>query len=398
MACRTILGKPGGGKSYFALLEIIEELVFGIRTIVTNLPLDLGALNAYLQKNYPNADIDLHKRVRLLTEEETKFFFAHREYGRDFVIPSEEETKRTGAHIQYGDPSLMVPVFYIIDEAHVCFDARAWMTSGPHLTFYNSQHRKFGDEVWFITQFLALLDKRCTGFSQEFITVRNYGMERLAFFKGPKGQHVATTTLSKPDGNAVVTNTRNFRLDVEIANCYCTTAGVGIMSGRSSKPREKETKGLQWWYAIPLVVLVIIGLIMAPDLIGKAAVGGLNKMTGVATKATTAAVGRASGNPPVPPFPSPIQPPPEYNNSRQSSAHLAAPLPQVWVDGIIWNAGRVTVILTDGREYEGAEIKAIAMDGCQLQNGEVYRMKPRPPRKQKPMEDAVAMVDKPAEK
>ena len=36
-----IVGKPGGGKSYYAVLQICHELLHGSRCVVTNLPLRL---------------------------------------------------------------------------------------------------------------------------------------------------------------------------------------------------------------------------------------------------------------------------------------------------------------------------------------------------------------------
>lgn len=281
MAIRIITGKPGGGKSYWCLREVIEELRWGTRVIVTNLPLDLPALNAYLQEVDKEHTIDLHDRIRILSEDETKFFFAHRNQGLDFKVPSEEETKR-GVRIDYGDISKYRPVFYIIDEAHVHFDARAWMNSGPHLTYYNSQHRKPGDEVFFVTQFTALLDKRCTGFAQEFISCRNYGYERLGMIKGPKGQHVATISLSPPGPSVVVMATVYFRLDLKIAACYSTTSGVGI-SGRSAKPREKETRGLHWGYAAVAIAAAFALLWYAPDLLTKGMLAAIGKGTNAVT-------------------------------------------------------------------------------------------------------------------
>jgi len=382
MAVRVILGKPGGGKSFICLVEIIEELVYGCRVIVTNLPLDLPALNAYIQKNYPKEDIDLHDRVRILSEEETKFFFAHRHNGCDFRVPSEDETKR-GVRIDYGDIGALRPVFYVIDEAHTHFDARAWMNSGPHLTFYNSQHRKPGDEVFFVTQFVELLDKRCTGFAQEFWTVRNYGMERLSIFKGPKGQHVCTTTLARPGPNVPTMNTRYFRLDLKIAECYSTTSGVG-MSGRKAKPREKETKGVPWYVAVPLVIGLIVALVYLPDLLTKGLLKGVGTISDGAVKAT-GAIASPKGALPV----ASVAAVPERREAPAAASSIdPVKADELFVVGISANGRSAVVWLSNGDVLEWDDIREVNTRTGEVRTmaGDIYRMGSKAQRTRRNME------------
>jgi hypothetical protein len=42
-----VVGKPGGGKSYYAVRQLCHELLHGDRFIVTNLALNLDALADY---------------------------------------------------------------------------------------------------------------------------------------------------------------------------------------------------------------------------------------------------------------------------------------------------------------------------------------------------------------
>ena len=55
MSIHFISGKPGGGKTLYSVRLILDELVNGSRPIVTNVSLNLGRLNEYLQRAHPAA-------------------------------------------------------------------------------------------------------------------------------------------------------------------------------------------------------------------------------------------------------------------------------------------------------------------------------------------------------
>ena len=61
-------GKPGAGKSYAAFLEIVEELRYGTRDVVTNLPVLVDELEAYFQRHMHGVRdmVDVRGRVRLI--------------------------------------------------------------------------------------------------------------------------------------------------------------------------------------------------------------------------------------------------------------------------------------------------------------------------------------------
>jgi len=360
------LGKPGGGKSYRALREIVDELVYGERVIVTNVALRLPELNAWLQKNHPTKSVDLHERIRILDEDEARHFYLHRETGKDFTQPGDEETKR-GARVDYGDMASLRPVMYVIDEVHVFFDARNWMATGPHVTFYNSQHRKAGDEIFFITQFLDLVDKRLKGFSQDFILIRNYKLERLFLFRGPP-YHGAKTYQSPPTGlNAIACHEEFFTLDLELAACYNTTAGVGMISGRT-KPQERRMKGLHPAFAVVAVVGAIVGLWYLPDLIS----AGVLKAIGGATEGVNQAVSpvakheeRPEGSPDLP------------RKVEKPANEPAQPPTGVFVAGYVVKGDKINVVLTDGRVFtEGDAGLGKVMRNGAFVNGEFLFLRP----------------------
>lgn len=74
MSVHFISGKPGGGKTLYAVRLIVEELVHGKRCVVTNVPLKEGRLNQYLQERYPDRCIDLLGRLCVISEDDTAQF------------------------------------------------------------------------------------------------------------------------------------------------------------------------------------------------------------------------------------------------------------------------------------------------------------------------------------
>jgi len=79
MSLHFVSGKPGGGKSLYSMSLLQDELLHGDRLICTNLPLNLGELNAYLTEEFPDRVFDLHKRIRVLDDAtETGRFWLYR--------------------------------------------------------------------------------------------------------------------------------------------------------------------------------------------------------------------------------------------------------------------------------------------------------------------------------
>jgi len=264
---RLFIGTPGAGKTYGALVDLIDELVYGDRLIVTNLPLLLPDLNAYLAEEYPDWTGDINQRIRILTESETKTFYLYRAIVGQLEAVSREES-RAGRHPPYA--SLRgVGVLYIIDEAHIPFDSREWADTGPELTYYNSQHRKLNDQLIFVTQFVNLIDVRVRGFVQEFWFFNNQGLEKfMTFFQKPDYFHVEVhrkppTGPTSPPPN----ETHRYKLNKRIAACYDTSAGVGI-TGRKMPDKKRKKAIPLWWILVP-IVLVGAFMVLLPRWMGK---------------------------------------------------------------------------------------------------------------------------------
>ncbi|WP_174834715.1 zonular occludens toxin domain-containing protein [Staphylococcus aureus] len=270
MSIHFISGKPGGGKTLYAVKLIVDELAYGRRPVYTNVSLKLGELNEYMQKEHPKLYEALHEkyllddditgwrgsvlgRVRLLNEEETAIFYSIRPGNP--IIEHGDSVWRNGKKPQYGHIKDS-GVFYVIDEVHNYFNARAWAETGRDVLFYLSQHRKLGDTVICVTQAVANVDKQFRSVTQDFTVVRNLKKETFGVFAMP-GVFMRKTYGSVPNELSTPMESGTFKLDVKgLASVYDTAAGVGI-HGRGADSGEKR-RGIHWAYAAAAVVLVVV--------------------------------------------------------------------------------------------------------------------------------------------
>jgi len=272
---RIFTGAPGAGKSFGVLRSDLEpELLYGERLIVTNLPLKLPELCAYFGKHYPEWVGDIHNRIRLISLDQTKKFYLYRTPVGQLEDVSTEDSKN-GRHVDY-DSQRGNGCLYIIDEAQIPFDSREWAATGPELTYYNTQHRKLNDELVFITQSHDFLDGRVRKLAQEFWCFENQGLRKLwTFFRRPSfftcEVHRKPPTHNGPPPDA----TYRYRLNLELAAIYDTSAGIGI-KGRNM-PEKQRKKGVSaLWLIIPVVIAFYL-LNKVPDWIGKGLSGAANR-------------------------------------------------------------------------------------------------------------------------
>jgi len=254
MSVHFISGKPGGDKSLYALKLIVEELLYGHRRVVTNLPIRPGVLNGYLQKEYPDRTIDLLSRLYILDDSATEEFWTFR--GMDSKGPELLSKERwvAGEKPDYGGVK-DDGVFYVIDEVHNFFNARAWMETGRDVLFYLSQHRKLGDTVVAVTQSIGNVDKQFRSVTQDYTYLRNMSKEKLGPFKLP-AMFLRQTYLQPATDTTPCMESGTFRLDVSgLAACYDTASGVGIHA-RAGDIRERR-KGMHWSVGVGAVVLLV---------------------------------------------------------------------------------------------------------------------------------------------
>jgi len=245
MGIHFISGKPGGGKSLYGTKLILEELRFGTRKVVTNLSLNLPRLNEYIQKTYPDENIDLHQRVFSLKDEECRKFWLYRRGHLSIERPWNEPGE--GA-------------FIVLDELHLFFNAREWMNTGTECLHYLSQHRKLGDDVICITQHTGNVDKQFRSVAQDFTLIVNGFKQRLGLFRGLPMFHRYTFAIEPNGLKQQPEETGHFRLDKKgIASCYDTAAGIGVHGRGADKGERKKGMALYWF---PVIVVTVILAVM----------------------------------------------------------------------------------------------------------------------------------------
>lgn len=291
MSIHFISGKPGGGKSLYAVKKIIDELVLTNRTIITNLALNLPELSAYLQKTYPKKIMDLHQRIRQLEDDQCREFYLYRSrkkpmdgepYGDWYKCDPPDKEGR----INFKEAVELESVLYVIDEAHLFWNARQWQATGPAVMFYNSQHRKLGDDVILISQHVMNVDKQMRSLVQDYTYVRNHRKEKFAMiFRSLP--FLTRSVYSEPyTGTQTAQEQVPFRLDVKgVCQCYYTAAGVGIM-GKEADTKEPR-RGLPMTVLIACFVAIGALAFYVPDMIGK----GLSSALSFETKKTVSSPG-----------------------------------------------------------------------------------------------------------
>lgn len=258
MSVHFISGKPGGGKTLYALKLIIEELLYGTRPIYTNISIIPGRLSEWLQANYPDRQIDLLNRLVLLDDEkQTPKFWTVRPGNPtiEVLTASQWSMGQKPKYENIQDSG----VFYAIDEIHNFFNARAWQETGRDVLFYLSQHRKLGDTVICITQAIGNVDKQFRSVTQDFTYLRNLNKERMGLFRLP-AVFVRRTYGSPATDTTPAMETGTFTLDVSgIASCYDTSQGVSI-HGKGADLKERK-KGLNIWIfviGLPAILLALV--------------------------------------------------------------------------------------------------------------------------------------------
>jgi len=351
----TFTGKPGAGKTYGAVCRILRALRETDQFVVTNIALNLDLLNQYFQVK-GRKFVDVFARVRIITKEECREFWRFR--GLYTLLPAPGGECITRLSVMAGTSA---GVLYVIDEAHILFDSRQWQKSSEALTFYNSQHRKLGDDVVFVTQFLKLLEVRVRGFSEFFHVFRNFaGTSFLTVLKMPR--RMRELVYSVEPGPGVIPDTESWHaLNMEIAALYDTMAGVGVAGGRVADARVGN-KGLPWWS----VFLALGGGAVAMwFLVNWGGQKVVSKITGTGSQSSPA---QSAG--------SKFTPPGKGSEKAVPVDSKASEVPVgVYMVGY-WLIGReIEVWLSDGRTLTRAELRAVTENQAVGISGEIYPLR-----------------------
>ena len=207
-----VTGKPGGGKSLFAMRRIIHELVYTARDVVTNVPVQRGVLAEYLQREYPETLVELtgpNNRLHLLDEgKEVRELFV--EYRRRWLLAKNSKASvteldaiyremesrvqalpqkvQTERFWEYRNPRKLrfddaVGTLFVLDEVHLWFNARNWQKTGEAAIAYLSTHRHFSDDVILVTQHADNVDLQFRRLVEDCTVVINCYRQRVGWFR-----------------------------------------------------------------------------------------------------------------------------------------------------------------------------------------------------------------------
>jgi hypothetical protein len=332
MSIFYICGKPGGGKSYLGVRQIVEEL--GIATsdryIVTNIELMFGdretveestlpwawrhfgwvlrrlgrvppettrkktlkGLATYCHEHFKH-EVNLRERIRILDDSESGEFWLY-EPGRKFEKRKQIKVGRHERDVPDFEDRAERGCLYVIDECHNYFPAREWQLTGNDATFFLSQHRKLNCDVILITQHSEQCDKALRRLAQEYMTVRNLSREPFLGFNLASwfGEFRFLRMLNSPQsGNPCVFESGFVSLNTEeIGALYDTMQGVGI-AGRVVAKREQRGRSL-WWLLVPISIVVVAACLVFSHIreINHAVASGLGRMLFHASTNVVAAV------------------------------------------------------------------------------------------------------------
>lgn len=266
MSVHFICGKPGAGKSLYAVRWVLRELRQSKRSIVTNLPLDVPRICEYLHDEYGES-FNASQRIQILDMAETGSFYRHRNLG--YRIEERERVEFENRHLDVLKMPMSEGVLYALDEVDIYFSARGYASNSGDLFWYFKQHRKLGDDCLLIVQHEGNVDKQLRTLAQDYTYCRNRGKAKMPGFFGLVRQISGFTAQQYQEpyrAGAVQTDLTYFTLDEKgVASCYRTQQGVGLRGGAADMGR-KEVKGVS---PVVLVVGIVAALVLIAWLPGK---------------------------------------------------------------------------------------------------------------------------------
>lgn len=391
MSIRFIVGKPGAGKGLVAVQWVVDELIHGTRPIIGNLALKVDpwcradgtpqmGLKAYLMKKV-GRDCGVDERVILLSDEQVNRFFLRRDRETECGVVKQKEGV---IEVYETESAAGKPAFYVVDEAWKVFGARQWQSTGKGVLFWAAQHRKLGDDCWIVTQHCKQVDVALRQVAQDFTEVKNHGKLRLGWFRRPSVFTTATYE-TEPGLMSEPMERRTFKLDVEgLAQCYDTSAGVGMRGGAVADVGERR-RGLHWAWAVAGLILLLVGIWHVPWLLGKGVRAGvrgsLAPLHEITNQTSSGAATVPGSNHVVVPVKLPMAPAVEERARRweekrevEKPAKRVEESEEVFITGLAQFGGRVWITMSDGERYcsTDREVQLVTDRMCVI-NGVVYR-------------------------
>jgi hypothetical protein len=279
-----ITGMPGDGKSLLGTKLMIDDIADGNAFVVTNVPVKLPELRAYVvAKRGPDGDpFDLDASLKVLKKDEVFEFYRFRSGG--LVLPESPDrrpglggrnnasermdrdqfirTMDSAFELILGQKEYQRPVHFYIDEVHNFFSSRDWATNGRSTLYYASQHRHLHDNVWLMTQVMENVEKQLRSLVSETHRTRNFLRRSVGPFR-MRPRFLVKSYYGVPSGREQPFHTQSFALDAAgVAGCYETTGALGV-----HKAAEKvKNKGFLPWWSLPvggIGVVAALALIVA---------------------------------------------------------------------------------------------------------------------------------------
>jgi len=405
-----VTGKPGGGKSMFAMMMIIRELISSRRDVVTNLPIRRDVLNAFLQRKYPHVHVPLvgpENRLTLLDENgEVRALFkeyrdkwrnAKKHHASDEVLEAiylEMEKKigdlqvpiETGKFWEYRNPRKKrfddaVGTFFVLDEVHLYFNARKWAETGEEAIRYLSQHRHFSDDVILVTQHADNVDMQFRRLVEDWAVIKNGYTQKIGWFRAlPRFSRSVYTQQPNGGQKQVPFEKTTFTLDAKgLAACYNTAAAAGVHSNGADIGRKPRGLHPAWF-----VVMLVSGALLLGAFIKGGNMYAAQAVMGKAEKASKPFVVDTPKNGEEPAAIASAIVKPLQTNDRFTRSPGETPwekIEPVRVRGYVRKGSEVSVVLSDGRvvtERDFEEGDWIRRGSVRLKGETIYFVRPEP--------------------
>jgi len=240
--------------------------------VVTNIHLYDGRLAAYMRER---GVVNLWERLEKLTHERTINFYESAD-DREFRL----DTLGNVVPVK-----IRRPIVFVIDEAHLYWNARNFAKTTIALLSYISQHRHLGDTIVLITQHPEMLEKAFRRLVDEYWLMTNMAKRRVLGFRGPEGWFKKAVYFKPPGLLDRPAESKRFRIDMELASCYDTAAGKQF--GTTVADTKQKKQGIPFWVgasvALVALLLVVKGVQLLPWAVGKAIQGVTGGMDAVGT-------------------------------------------------------------------------------------------------------------------
>jgi len=258
-----VLGRKGGGKSALGMNVLKKRMMArgDYRPIVTNLPIRIHKLAAYMERRHLTITNRLYVRKypQYSVEWLRKFW---RDRGSHGMGLDTREVAEAGCKVPTLEFTLRKPVnegtIYIIDEVAQAFRSRDWQNFQAEAEWYLRAEGHFNDEVWLLVQDEELIDVTFARLFNEVVRVHPNWRTRVAGFSAGNSFEVRYFNNLEDTSDAAMIKMEKIPVEKELLDCYKTRA----LSGSVSNSVRLEDKGrnpkLLWGLiaAVPLVVIL----------------------------------------------------------------------------------------------------------------------------------------------